>query len=1104
MFGGILQGLTRTFLLALNREIDDVRMALSAAAGRIVTCICTILTGLIVAFYHSYQLTLVILAAMPLVIIVTVVCEGIVAPLITAERNTNAAIAARVERVTGAITTVKAFNAEQSEIDQFTPIAKREQTIYNKIVLFWGLRAGSTQFLVLAMFVAGFWFGNHLVIQGKKTSGDVTIVFWSTLLASSNLETILPILNAIDKAKVAMAALLETAADVPDDGSRPTSNADSMKTAVDKMQITHILLGDTPPQSPTTPSYIPVQPDKRRRGKHHLRSNSNRGGGKAIREIKKIHPSKFTGELALHNVTFHYPSRPAPAPAALKKVSMYLPAKDTTFIVGGSGSGKSTIGSLLLGLYKPENGRIEADEQGIEWLDEHWLRGHIGMVSQGASVIFDGTVHENVALGVVGQVGDKKRRPEDVSRAEVIQACKIALFHDFVRDLPDGYDTILSGERGASLSGGQRQRLALARAYLKDPTVLILGKSDQVKPLLDYPETHLFSDLDEATSALDTVSRSLVYEAIKNWRHNRTTIIITHDLTPITGDDFVYVMRDGEVVEQGYRRDLESNKDGWFRHLAYNQIAMPEESSAGPDNDEQEEVLGVPDFMVTPPRENRNNSLHRLSFSPGMPFPTAREDLGDAYREFQENQRRSRVFVDEHPQRRLSSSPNPSHKSANSPHLGGSPSLQMTRSRSSQRVVPPLSYAGNRASSYYGSPSGASQNRVSQYSTAVIERTAAISTARRPLPGYARAEGTRESWHQLKEVKSIDQPKDSKIEVDGDTTPAPRPLPSLIKLLAMMIPAVPSKIGLVFGLILCVGVGVCTPMFSSQFGQLLAALSAPGTVDVVKVGLILLLIAGIDGLAQWGKYTILQQVGMGWTLKIQLESFKTVLHQDRSWYDDSKNTSTSVMTSLVKDTEDARQVFGLVIGSLTTVVTMMTMGIVWAFVSGWELTLVGLAMGPLFVISTWLSSRMLDKYEAVNRAQREECARRFFTSVSNVKAIRSMSLEPVLLAKFEKSVKDAYQGGKRAAFLTGFGAGLAFFSVYLAQGRSHLLSKTLPRTNAAFLQLSCSLLGPSSSLRGCIPSSKSCKSSSFSFSPSHSHRRCYRAVSCRHNPVRIG
>lgn len=461
--------------LSSDREIDDVRMAVSAATGKLITALCTIVAGLAVAFWHSWQLTLVIMAAAPLIVIITVICEGIVAPLLTAERITSAAIAARVERVTGAITTVKAFNAEKSEINQFTPIVKRNQRIYNRIVMLWGFRAGSTQFFILSMFIAGFWFGNHLVIKGTTSAGDVTIVFWATLLAASNLEVILPIINSIEKAKIGMAALLETAAPYDiNDASRPTSNADSMKTAVDKVQITHIIgnvTEDSPPISPAVPAYIPVQPDTRKG--RHFRSNSK--AKKPIREIRKIHPSKFSGELALHNVTFHYPSRPAPAPPALKKVTMYLPAKDTTFIVGGSGSGKSTIGALLLGLYKPENGRIEADEQGIEWLDENWLRGHIGMVSQGASVIFDGTVHENVALGVVGQTGNKKRRPEDVSRAEVIQACKVALFHDFVRELPDGYDTILSGEKGASLSGGQRQRLALARAYLKDPTVLILG-----------------------------------------------------------------------------------------------------------------------------------------------------------------------------------------------------------------------------------------------------------------------------------------------------------------------------------------------------------------------------------------------------------------------------------------------------------------------------------------------------------------------------------------------------------------------------------------------------------------------------------------------------
>lgn len=451
-----------------------MREALSSVIGRIVTCLCTILACLIVAFWKSYQLTFVILGSAPLIVLVTVLVEVLVTPLIMAERNVNASAASRVERVTGAIATVKAFNAEKTELAAFIALTEKSRFLYNRVTVLWGFRAGFVQFLLLAMFVTGFWFGNHLVVTGKKTAGDVTIVFWATLLASSNMQMCLPMLNILDKAKVAMAALLETAHEVPDITalSRPGSG-DSIDKGLGSKES--YIIG-SPPASAESGAFLTVQPEKQlsiaKRMRGHRRNGSK---GQTVRTMKKMHPSKFTGELALQSVTFHYPSRPAPAPPALKKVSLFLPAKDTTYIVGGSGSGKSTVGSLLLGLYKPESGRVEADEQGIDWLDETWLRGHIGMVSQGASVIFEGTVHENVALGVVGVTEDKKRKPEEVSREEVIRACKAALFHDFVDDLPDGYDTMLSGERGASLSGGQRQRLALARAYVRDPTVLILG-----------------------------------------------------------------------------------------------------------------------------------------------------------------------------------------------------------------------------------------------------------------------------------------------------------------------------------------------------------------------------------------------------------------------------------------------------------------------------------------------------------------------------------------------------------------------------------------------------------------------------------------------------
>ena len=226
----------------------------------------------------------------------------------------------------------------------------------------------------------------------------------------------------------------------------------------------------TTPHDPHTSLEIPLPSSPHRKtSQRRLRSLI----ATSPRYLRRIVPTSFSGELCLRNVTFHYPARPPPAAPALLNVTLYLPARETTYIVGTSGSGKSTVGALLCNLYSPQRGRIEADEQGYEWLNLAWLKSQIAMVSQNGAVLFEGSVHDNVAIGIVGSGEGKKL--EDVSREKVIEACRMALIHDFVRDLPEGYDTWLSGAKGASLSGGQRQRLALARAYIRDPIVLILG-----------------------------------------------------------------------------------------------------------------------------------------------------------------------------------------------------------------------------------------------------------------------------------------------------------------------------------------------------------------------------------------------------------------------------------------------------------------------------------------------------------------------------------------------------------------------------------------------------------------------------------------------------
>lgn len=498
-----------------NRETDDVRLGASQNFGLVLQYLTSFIACLILSFYRDWKLTLVILASFPIVTLIVSITERFSGPLYQLDRSYSTKSSSRLDRVLGAMPTVKAFNAEENELASFGTITRHAHAAYNRLHFVWGIRTGATQFIMLSMFVQGFWFGAYLVRTGKSTAAQVNTCFWACLIAATYLQQCVPMLVTIEKGKIAAAGLLELARELQEEPqvvlsrSCPTSPPPSSSALSPRFNLTKkgrqsrgrfpslessepfalrpspTATGDggdlsssplsphpfqlTSPTLPNTPHLIPLsatQPTRRRARKLPARA------------MAKLRPQLFTGELSLRNVTFHYPTRPHPAPPALSNVSLYLAAKETTYIVGGSGSGKSTVGSLLLGLYKAEEGRVEVDEQGAEWIDEEWLRGHVACVSQGASVLFDGTVHDNVAIGIVGQIQEdgKRREASDVTREEVVAACRGALIHDFVRDLPEGYDTWLSGEKGASLSGGQRQRLAIARAWLRDPTVLILGE----------------------------------------------------------------------------------------------------------------------------------------------------------------------------------------------------------------------------------------------------------------------------------------------------------------------------------------------------------------------------------------------------------------------------------------------------------------------------------------------------------------------------------------------------------------------------------------------------------------------------------------------------
>ena len=238
------------------------------------------------------------------------------------------------------------------------------------------------------------------------------------------------------------------------------------------------------------------------------------------------------GSLRFEQLVFHYPQRPDIN--VLKGIDFNLAPNQTLALVGQSGSGKSTIANLILQFYKPTSGSIYFGNQHANELDLHQLRKHMAVVPQEV-LLFSGSILENIRFG----------RP-DASDAEVTEAAQKANAWEFISTFPEQMHTEV-GDRGIQLSGGQKQRIAIARAILKNPSILIL---------------------DEATSALDSTSEKLVQDALEELMKGRTSIVIAHRLSTIRRADQILVLQDGQITEQGQHDELMALKGQYANYVA--------------------------------------------------------------------------------------------------------------------------------------------------------------------------------------------------------------------------------------------------------------------------------------------------------------------------------------------------------------------------------------------------------------------------------------------------------------------------------------------------------------------------------------------------------
>ncbi|CAF4073925.1 unnamed protein product, partial [Rotaria sordida] len=247
----------------------------------------------------------------------------------------------------------------------------------------------------------------------------------------------------------------------------------------------------------------------------------------------------FRGEIQFDQVKFIYPTRPTSI--ILNKFQLNIKPSQRVALVGTAGCGKSTIIQLLERFYDVTSGRLFLDGVDIRQLNLQWVRSHIGLVSQ-EPILFDLTIAENIAYGL-----------ENVSMEDIINAATKANIHQFIEQLPQGYETKV-GLKGSFLSGGEKQRISIARVLIRRPKVLLL---------------------DEATSAMDSYNEQLVQEALEQAQRedsNRTSLITAHRLSTICSCDLICVLDRGHIVESGTHTELTQRRGAYYKMLAQNNL----------------------------------------------------------------------------------------------------------------------------------------------------------------------------------------------------------------------------------------------------------------------------------------------------------------------------------------------------------------------------------------------------------------------------------------------------------------------------------------------------------------------------------------------------
>ena len=630
--------------------------------------------------------------------------------------------------------------------------------------------------------------------------------------------------------------------------------------------------------------------------------------------------------------------------------------------------------------YEPLWGEMLIDGQSIQTLDSEWLRENITLVQQ-QTVVFNETLRQNIEFGT----------RNGFTEEDIKAACKVAGLDQTISELPEGLDTVV-GSNGRALSGGQQQRVAIARARLRDAPILIL---------------------DEATTALDQTSRMEVMDAIRKWRKGRTTIIITHDVSQILEDDYVYVLEYGMVVQEGYCKVLAQKAHGTFAtfrpasHVVDEKPTEPRRKSEPPSPSYSQSSFDEDEFpqrwgyisKIFGMQEGTSNAVSKSMNIQG----SNRMSLGVAA--IQANALRAD---------NIWSSPVIPGAGFSLPQISRTPPMPFISPRlPPQRPHSALTLFPLRTSSL-------------AYTAADTNpESSTIANVRHPRPAPPPIDTT--ISHPGTLITKAQLTPRFRRERDSLKPRKTKPA-SLTKIFRTIWPTLTcmERFILLFGFFAAIVVAAATPAFAIVFAKLLNVFYSKEnqTAQAQRWALSLLAIAVIDGCAAFCTHYALEYSGQSWVNSLRVEALKRILNQPKSWFDREQNSSSRLNECLDRNAEEMRNLVGRFAGLLFTAFWILAFSIVWAFTISWKLTLVALACAPVMYAITRAFHLMSSTWEDKCNKSSDVTSSIFTETFFNIRVVRAFTLENYFNRKYSKAAADTYRIGLCRAAYTGLLFGL--------------------------------------------------------------------------------